>query len=144
MLTIRPDTHPRVRPPRPSFEVVARRVNLPPAVLQSLLDRARVDGLDLDGPFRVHDTWPEPSWRATGRLRDPKARVVIDVEAWSDSACELRVRPVSRRVGAWSGRRQRRFFDAAHWAADDLLHAWTAAAPRPPARRPLHHLRSAA
>jgi hypothetical protein len=144
MLTSRPDTHPLLRPPRPAFEVVARRVNLAPAVLQPLLDAAEVDGLVLDAPFAVHDTWPAPSWRATGRLSGPRTRIVIDVEPWTDTACQLRLRPVSRRVERWTGRRQRRFFDAAHAAVDDLLHGWLGAAPRPPAQGSVHHLRAAA
>ena len=78
-------------------ETVVRRIALPASVV------ARVLGL---------------TPRAERRLG--RFHVIVEVAEWSDEACELRVRPVSRRIGRWSSRRQRRYFGLAHAAADAL------------------------
>jgi hypothetical protein len=80
-------------------ETVVRRINLPAFVVARMLDLPIATRL---GPRRF--------------------RVIVDVAEWSDDACELRVRPVSRHVGRWSQRRQRRYFALAHAAADAFVH----------------------
>ena len=54
-----------------------------------------------------------------GRLHR-NARVRLEVAEWSDRECELRLIPRTRHLRLWTERRQRRYFEAAHRAADEL------------------------
>jgi len=109
--------------------VLQRRINCAFPRVERVLNSADPFGVELlelpaAEPFEVVTTWPHHSWRTSGRLRAREGRRVARVELefgpWSDDATELLLRPASRRPERWSGRRQRRYFGAAHAAADDL------------------------
>lgn len=130
-----------------SFHAVSRRINRPPIWVEEILTDPHVfaagrvfplggeGSLQLHGPFEVRGRSSPVTWQVRGRLlgRGPRlvryARVEIEVTPWSDRACELRVRPVARRPMTWGGRRQERYFAAAHAASDHLLRLLTTAVP---------------
>jgi hypothetical protein len=67
----------------------------------------------------------------------------IELTPWSATATELVLRPAARAPHRWSGRRRRRWYSAAHTAADALRHDLLAArgpqleeGGRAPAHRP--------
>lgn len=131
----------------PEFEVVSRRLHRPMTSVETVLtDGPRLfpDGvvpLDVNSALRFREPFSAPgrqtnaTWRATAQLHGPglrliwSARVVIELAAWSDHTCELRIRPASRRVRSWSRYRQRRYFELAHLAGDRIA-ALLATAPR--------------
>jgi hypothetical protein len=81
--------------------------------------------LVLDGPFHRTLVDPRATWIADATLRTPRGRriapVQLEVGPWSAIAdTELLVRPRTRAPHQWSGRRLRRYFTAAHGAADSL------------------------
>lgn len=53
----------------------------------------------------------------------------IELTPWSATATELVLRPAARAPHRWSGRRRRRWYSAAHTAADALRHELLAARP---------------
>ena len=94
------------------YDVVSRRVNQRSSSFRHVLHLLPlgIGQLRIDGPFTP-----------TGDD--------IELRAWSQRATELRLRPVSRRLPAWSKRRQRRYFEHAHHSADQLVR-WLDAAVR--------------
>lgn len=56
----------------------------------------------------------------------------IELTPWSATATELVLRPAARAPHRWSGRRRRRWYAAAHTAADALRHDLMAARPPQP------------
>jgi hypothetical protein len=117
-------------PPTP---VVTRRISLTPPTLGVALVRERGANAPLGGASElqldVFETHGRPQiWRAHGLLRHRGVgrgradRIVIEVDPISPTASELRVVPKSRHIGRWGVRRQQRYFDAAHAAADHLAH----------------------
>jgi hypothetical protein len=62
---------------------------------------------------------PEAVTLSLGHLRRP-AHVQLQVAEWSDGECELRLIPRTSHLRLWTERRQRRYFAAAHSAADEL------------------------
>src|SRR5262245_29144196 len=119
------------------FDVVSRRVNQRSSSFQHVLHLLPlgVGQLRFDAPFTAITDDVEPGWHTAGRLygrgmRFTRAtRVDVELRAWSERACELRIRPASRRLPMWSKRRQRRYFDHAHHSADQLVR-WLDAAVR--------------
>jgi hypothetical protein len=127
----------RSLPARPSrhglsaadFDVVTRRAQLPFTKLGPALETfpAQVGDLEFDGPFDAVGGVTVPGWHTTGRLHHRGWRAVrwtrvdVEVNAWSRASIEVRMRPVSRRVAAWGSRRQRRYFQLAHRAIDNLV-----------------------
>lgn len=80
-------------------------------------------GLRFERPFVVGAHWPVPAYRAPAWLRLTRRHwpaVVVEIELVSPTRAEVHLRPRSMRVANWSARRQRRYFDAAHRAADEL------------------------
>ena len=127
------------------IEVVSRRVNLLPLQVRELLIDTTVlpagmaFGLDsvgawrLDTPFAAHEWYGEPVCANASVLCRPhrlerSCRVEIEVAAWSARSCELRLRPASRHIELWSGRKLRRYFALAHLCADDIVRRLDAAA----------------
>jgi hypothetical protein len=116
---------PRAVPPE--YETVTRRINRSLSSLAQVVESvaATVRPLRVELPFATAPGTP-PVLRTTGRLygRGPRVarytRVDVELSAWSHGATELRIRPVTRRVPAWSRRRQRRYFDVAHRTVDEL------------------------
>src|SRR5207244_827342 len=81
--------------------------------------------LVLDSPFRRVIIDPRATWIADATLRTPRGRriaaVQVEIGPWSAARdTELLVRPVARAPHLWSGAHVRRYFDAAHAAADSL------------------------
>jgi hypothetical protein len=120
------------------FDVVSRRVNQRPSSFRHVVHLLPlgVGQLRFDEPFTQVNDDLEPGWHTTGSVytrRGPRfaraTRVDVELRAWSTRACELRIRPVSRRLPMWSKRRQRRYFDHAHHSADQLVR-WLDAAVR--------------
>ena len=119
------------------YDVVSRRVNQRSSSFRHVLHLLPlgIGQLRIDGPFTPTGDDIEPGWRTTGRLYCRElgfaraTRVDIELRAWSQRATELRLRPVSRRLPAWSKRRQRRYFERAHHSADQLVR-WLDAAVR--------------
>jgi hypothetical protein len=110
------------------YEVVTRRIPL---------SRDELAGVVVDGAgcwrFDALGAAPLDGWEAHGVLPVGWARaapMTIAIEPWSSAACELRLRPRTRRFAAWGRRRQRAWFRVAHRAADDLVHALVVAARR--------------
>jgi hypothetical protein len=137
----------------PNF-VVSRRINRPLDAVQAAIAEPTTfrrgdsygvgtDGaLTIDSPFRLHTSYPGPSWRATGRLfsRGSRAvaRVELEVAAWSGDDTELTVRPMARHPERWGRRRLRRYFALAHESADRSLQVLRAPiTSSPPIPRPL-------
>jgi hypothetical protein len=89
-------------------EVVVRRIRRPLGCLPLSDDFTPV-------PSALTTTWRAPARLSSGH------RVHVEVSAWSDHATELRVVPVARHLSRWGGRRQRRYFAAAHALADQLV-----------------------
>ena len=62
------------------------------------------------------------SWRAQGRLLTRRGRVVtrveLEIDAWSNDATRLQVRPIARHPERWGRARLHRYFVLAHDAAD--------------------------
>jgi hypothetical protein len=69
------------------------------------------------------------TWRGHGRLYGhglrlaQYSRIEIEVAAWSNTACELILRPRCRHVRRWGERRWSRYFGLAVAAADALAGA---------------------
>ena len=113
------------------METIVRRVRVPPSAAGAAISElpSRHDlHVALDNEFTPAPTALVPTWHTRGRLpfRRPLARfarVSIEVAQWSDKVVELRLSPVSHHLGRWGERRQRRYFDVAHRAADDLVSA---------------------
>ena len=111
---------------------VKRRVHRRPRTLEDAVSEWGPLHLDAQGarldlePFHGDDDAPVASWRAPGVLHPAGlglarfARVAVEVSARSDDECEVRVVPASHRLDRWSARRARRYFAAAHAAADSL------------------------
>jgi hypothetical protein len=82
--------------------------------------------LRLDQPFLLTAGWPVSTWCAAGRLlhrrpgRGRLPRVEIEVSEWSARAGELRLSAVGPSIRMMGKRQQRRYFAAAHVAADQL------------------------
>jgi hypothetical protein len=122
----------------PTF-VVQRRVNQPlSAVQRGLADRSLLAPtcvLDLEAaglmylaePLRpvapFSSRQPTPTWCAEGQLlttrRHAVASIEIEVSMWSDAATCVTLRPAARHPERWPARRVRRYFTAAHAAADE-------------------------
>jgi hypothetical protein len=128
--------------------VLSRRVGRP----LSLAERALVAmppgdyaGLTFVGPFErrmIVGPWGSgpPEREAPGELRTGRRsveRVIVELGPWAHQASELRVRPASRRLVRWGGRRQMRYFDHAHEAIDALARALEHEIPATPAKRPV-------
>jgi hypothetical protein len=108
-------------------EVVARRIDRPLSAL-TLGDVGRLDTVELRGDFAIAHTSLTRGWVApavVGRLP-----VQIEITEWSDCASELRIKPLTRHLRLRSGRYQRRYFAAAHRAADDVAARLRAGAAR--------------
>jgi hypothetical protein len=110
------------------FDVVTRRVDRSCSALErrfDVVDTASVD-LRVDRPL-TRGSGPIPVWHTTGRLYGSGPRVArytrvhLEITAWSEETSELRMRPFTRRIGAWGARRQRRYFARAHDTIDDLI-----------------------
>jgi hypothetical protein len=108
------------------FDVITRRVDQPPGddlPIGRDFSLGRFGTLRLDGPFEHHGE----VWDARGRVigRGPRlarySRVEVVITPWSDDDYQLRVQPRSSFLPRWGERRQRRYFDLAHAAADRLL-----------------------
>jgi hypothetical protein len=91
--------------------------------------------LRLDRPFaRSTDGNGTVAWSAPGRVVTRVAsmvrfaRVEIAVIVWSDELSEVTVRRRGRQVLSWGERRERRYFDLAHDAAEYVAGALAAAA----------------
>src|SRR5436190_9314026 len=89
-------------------------------------------------PFRRNG---EGAWTAEAQLLDGSGRAVelveICVSLWSDCRGELSIRPLRPKAALrWSAGRQRRYFDLAHRAADDLADVWRRADARAAYARP--------
>jgi len=101
--------------PVPFAAAVAAAVGLtrPPLAIERRWQR------DATGPFDRSDLAPA---RAHGRLDAGRRVVPVEVELapWSDTMCELLIRPDVRAPHRWSGRRRRAWYAAAHFAADAL------------------------
>lgn len=112
--------------------MVARRVPLPcgrretallpvPGVYR-LPDGSRIEF----GQFTPLDRRFTETWRAVGRIFPagirlvPYARVEVEVVAHGPEEQEIWLRPRSAFVYRWGSRRSRRYFKAAHLAADSL------------------------
>jgi len=81
--------------------------------------------LVLDSPFRRLLVDPRATWIADGVLATPRGRkiapVQVEIGPWSAGGdTELLLRPVARSPHLWSNGRLRRYFEAAHGAADSL------------------------
>jgi hypothetical protein len=113
------------------MEIVARRVDRPWADVERALAPVAPGSLALDD--RAVAVFQQPFGESAGALAARALlvtsgrrlvryrRVLVEVDPWGDVAAELRVIPVSRGVGRWSARRQRRYFELAHAVADRLL-----------------------
>ncbi|MGH8977795.1 MAG: hypothetical protein ACRDV7_06940 [Acidimicrobiia bacterium] len=110
--------------PVPFAAAIAAAVTLtrPPLVLGRRWQR------DTTGPFDRSDLAPA---RAPGRLLAGRRVVPVEVELapWSESMCELLIRPDVRAPHRWSGRRRRNWYASAHSAADALRQQLLAAQP---------------
>jgi hypothetical protein len=121
--------------PRPSralpadYEVVTRRINRRSASLGKVVASVpdALGNLRFDEPFVASGDTTCRRWHTTGRLYGTGlrihnyTRVEIEMSAWSKGACELRLRPVTRRVPSWGKRRQRHYFRNAHRSADEMV-----------------------
>ncbi len=134
-----PDPRRRRRDAWCEFDVITRRIDRTPAVLSRVLDRpnalpvgqdvslGRRGSLRLDEPFEHRGPEDAGTWETRGRVtgRGPRiarfSRVEVVIAPWSTDAAQLRVLPRSRFLARWGERRQRRYFDLAHAAADRLL-----------------------
>ena len=113
------------------METIVRRVPVPPSAADAAISElpSRHDlHVELGGEFSPAPAALVPTWRTRGRLsfRRPLARfarVNVEVAQWSDKVVELRLSPVTHHMSRWGERRQRRYFDEAHRAADDLVSA---------------------
>jgi hypothetical protein len=82
-------------------------------------------------PFTPTSLRPGPAWHASARLYGHGLRlaryttVEIEIAVWSDQACELQLRPLTRYLARWGTRRQRRYFALAHQAARELASVFT-------------------
>ena len=128
--------------------VLARRVGRPMSLAERALLGMPPDGyagLSFAGPFErraITGPWGSgPAEReAPADLRTGRRsveRVIVELGPWAHHASELRVRPASRRIVRWGGRRQMRYFDCAHQAIDALARALEHEIPATPARRPI-------
>lgn len=113
--------------------VVVRRIRQRPAAVEAALDGIPLGAtgwLRLEMPFERRMSEPVPGWHARGRLHGSSpsmaryTRVQIEVSALSAAECEMRLWPASERSFRWGRRRQRRYFELAHRAADQLV-SWT-------------------
>jgi hypothetical protein len=110
--------------------VLSRRVGRPLAGAERTLVAlapGEYDGLTLLGLFErrtMVGPWgsgpPERDAPADLRVGRRTERVMVELGPWSHDAVELRVRPCTRRVQRWRGRRRARYFAAAHAAIDVL------------------------
>jgi hypothetical protein len=130
--------------PRPNrvlpadYEVVTRRLNRRSVLLGKVVSSVpyALGSLRFDEPFTAGGDTTCPRWYATGRLygTGPRlhkyTRVEVELSAWSKVACELRLRPMTRRVPCWGKRRQRRYFRNAHRSADEMVRWFDAAVRR--------------
>jgi hypothetical protein len=118
---------------RPAF-VLERRINQPLRIARIAMSTETLlpqdaefalgsDGrLHVDQPLRMTVGSYTLSWRAQARLLNGRghrvARVELEVDAWSNDATRLQLRPVARHPERWSAQRLRRYFVLAHRAAD--------------------------
>jgi hypothetical protein len=118
---------------RPHF-VLERRINQPlplvntavstglPFLADSEISLGSHGTLKTDTPLRRTLGSFDMAWRSEARLLAPRGRVVariqIELDAWSADATRLQIRPVAQHPERWSTRRLRRYFDLAHFAAD--------------------------
>jgi hypothetical protein len=113
------------------FDVVTRRLNQPVRLVGPALTSVPpiVGELVFFEPFHAMGDERIPGWRASGRLYGSDLRLVrytrvhIEVNGWSEQSCEVRVRPVTRRIANWGKRRRHRYYRLAHDAADELVRA---------------------
>src|SRR5829696_4876724 len=110
-------------------EVVARCVPLDVREVIVLATGLRLSlpaaRLRLDSAFETALATPTRSacWRARGHVgarHRPPTSITVELSHWSEDVTEIRLRARSRRLRRWSARRQRRYFDASHEAADGL------------------------
>jgi hypothetical protein len=120
----------------PATFVLQRRIVRPFAQSQCTIANPAVFGpgcvlaegpsgsLVLDGVFRRIVLDPRATWIAEATLATPRGRriaaVQVEIGPWSADDTELLLRPVARAPHLWSGHRLRRYFAAAHAAADAL------------------------
>jgi len=127
--------------------VLCRRVGRPLTLAECALTTMPADcygGLTFVGPFErraMTGPWGSgPAEReAPAELRTGRRsaeRVVVELGPWAHDASELRVRPASRRLVRWGGRRQMRYFDRAREAIDALARALEHEVPATPKRLP--------
>jgi hypothetical protein len=113
------------------FDVVTRRCNQRVSSVGPALASVPpvVGELCFTEAFRAFGDERFPGWRASGRLYGSDLRLVrytrvhIEVNGWSEQSCEVRVRPVTRRIANWGKRRRHRYYRLAHDAADELVRA---------------------
>jgi hypothetical protein len=88
--------------------------------------------LRVDEPARPDPVGSTTRWHAGGRLvgAGPRlacsTRIEIEVSAASSDTVDVRLVPRSRHIHWWATRRQRRYFQLAHAAADELQQVLTA------------------
>jgi hypothetical protein len=121
------------------YDVIVRRIEQQPAALAQVLDRSGAlpvgqdmslgaqGRLRLDEPFEHRGPDVAGTWETRGRVigSGPRlarfARVDVVIAPWSTESAQLRVQAHSRFLPRWGERRQRRYFDLAHAAADRLV-----------------------
>lgn len=117
--------------------VLQRRLNINFAqVEQVLFERPVTPGTALplgeetpivfDSAFRRVPTMlgAPPAWSAPARLEQRRrciARVQIELSIWDNFSTELLLRPAAAHPERWGAGRARRYFEAAHQAADATL-----------------------
>jgi hypothetical protein len=126
--------------------VLSRRVGRPLVLAERTLvglPSGEYDGLTLLGFFErrtMVGPWgsgpPERDAPADLRVGRRTERVMVELGPWSQDAVELRVRPCTRRPQRWRGRRQARYFAAAHAAIDALARTLEHETPALPAGLP--------
>jgi len=109
---------------------LARRIDGDPGLRRIRL--ARRGELRVQQPARPDPAGSTTRWHAGGRLvgAGPRlarsTRIDIEVSAGSPGTVEVRLVPRSRHIHWWAPGRQRRYFQLAHAAADELEQVLTA------------------
>jgi hypothetical protein len=107
-----------------SATTLARRIDGDPGLRRIRLDRR--GELRVDQPAQPDPVGSTTRWHAGGRLVGSgpllarSTRIDIEVSAASSDTVELRLVPRSRHIHWWATGRQRRYFQLAHAAADEL------------------------
>src|SRR5688500_6066975 len=108
MTTLLPEV-PAGRGSRPGDEVVGRTIRGDWDVMRATLAAEAFERVD-----RLVEIW------RAARVLNRVHRVEIEVARVAVDAAELRIVPWTARWPRWGSRRQRRYIEAAHAAADDL------------------------